>query len=137
EARADATGPCADRVAAGWTHRRRGERAHADDLCRAPLPELRLRRGAVEVEEVRVRVSVDEAGRHDVAAGVDHSARFALAPGADGDDAVALHGDVRPARGCAGAVDQGAVPDEQRPDRKSTRLNSSQEWNSYAVFCLK
>src|SRR6266536_4067220 len=22
-------------------------------------------------------------------------------------------------------------------DRKSTRLNSSQEWNSYAVFCLK
>src|SRR5438105_13461802 len=23
------------------------------------------------------------------------------------------------------------------PDRKSTRLNSSHEWNSYAVFCLK
>src|SRR5438105_7302817 len=25
----------------------------------------------------------------------------------------------------------------RRPDRKSTRLNSSHEWNSYAVFCLK
>src|SRR5207247_9736024 len=24
-----------------------------------------------------------------------------------------------------------------RPDRKSTRLNSSHEWSSYAVFCLK
>src|SRR6266536_3289918 len=25
----------------------------------------------------------------------------------------------------------------QRSDRKSTRLNSSHEWTSYAVFCLK
>src|SRR5207247_3044794 len=25
----------------------------------------------------------------------------------------------------------------QAPDRKSTRLNSSHEWISYAVFCLK
>src|SRR5438105_5579338 len=31
---------------------------------------------------------------------------------------------------------QGAGPREQR-DRKSTRLNSSHEWISYAVFCLK
>src|SRR5438105_12035689 len=30
------------------------------------------------------------------------------------------------------AADQG-----QRRDRKSTRLNSSHEWISYAVFCLK
>src|SRR6266849_7450240 len=30
-------------------------------------------------------------------------------------------------------------PDEadSRPDRKSTRLNSSHEWISYAVFCSK
>src|SRR5207247_11424675 len=27
------------------------------------------------------------------------------------------------------------IPDEA--DRKSTRLNSSHEWNSYAVYCLK
>src|SRR6266536_5615155 len=28
-------------------------------------------------------------------------------------------------------------PPECRSDRKSTRLNSSHEWISYAVFCLK
>src|SRR5207247_8185135 len=32
-----------------------------------------------------------------------------------------------------------AAPPEAKPspDRKSTRLNSSHEWISYAVFCLK
>src|SRR5438105_5337898 len=30
---------------------------------------------------------------------------------------------------------RGSVP--SRKDRKSTRLNSSHEWISYAVFCLK
>src|SRR5207247_10800692 len=29
------------------------------------------------------------------------------------------------------------VPALAQPDRKSTRLNSSHEWISYAVFCLK
>src|SRR5438105_12768085 len=29
------------------------------------------------------------------------------------------------------------LPDSSRRDRKSTRLNSSHEWISYAVFCLK
>src|SRR5215207_6771189 len=29
------------------------------------------------------------------------------------------------------------VGSEQAGDRKSTRLNSSHEWSSYAVFCLK
>src|SRR5207247_3830649 len=28
-------------------------------------------------------------------------------------------------------------PKDLLKDRKSTRLNSSHEWNSYAVFCLK
>src|SRR5438105_7126246 len=34
---------------------------------------------------------------------------------------------------------RGGVPagDRLRIDRKSTRLNSSHEWISYAVFCLK
>src|SRR5207247_5625365 len=31
----------------------------------------------------------------------------------------------------------GKIFDLVRPDRKSTRLNSSHEWISYAVFCLK
>src|SRR5438105_11919607 len=30
-----------------------------------------------------------------------------------------------------------AAPLRQATDRKSTRLNSSHEWISYAVFCLK
>src|SRR5438105_5222099 len=29
------------------------------------------------------------------------------------------------------------LPHNCSPDRKSTRLNSSHEWISYAVFCLK
>src|SRR5438105_9113067 len=31
----------------------------------------------------------------------------------------------------------GGIPPPGRRDRKSTRLNSSHEWISYAVFCLK
>src|SRR5438105_10544659 len=31
----------------------------------------------------------------------------------------------------------GRAPRRRRTDRKSTRLNSSHEWISYAVFCLK
>src|SRR5207247_10662675 len=31
----------------------------------------------------------------------------------------------------------GQIALEERGDRKSTRLNSSHEWMSYAVFCLK
>src|SRR6266536_2586808 len=34
-------------------------------------------------------------------------------------------------------VERALRPLAQRPDRKSTRLNSSHEWTSYAVFCLK
>src|SRR5438105_10517382 len=42
-----------------------------------------------------------------------------------------------------GAHERGIVPDDddavaaRAEDRKSTRLNSSHEWISYAVFCLK
>src|SRR5438105_10686001 len=42
---------------------------------------------------------------------------FSQEAGPRGADWVKFHGDV--------------------PDRKSTRLNSSHEWISYAVFCLK
>src|SRR5258708_19013719 len=51
---------------------------------------------------------------------VDHRAAAGLA--ASGDDA-----------GARGRV----VADAARPDRKSTRLNSSHQIISYAVFCLK
>src|SRR5207247_11150196 len=36
-----------------------------------------------------------------------------------------------------GLLGRGAHPPEAGEDRKSTRLNSSHEWSSYAVFCLK
>src|SRR5438105_14380388 len=43
--------------------------------------------------------------------------------------------------GRAGAAIGDALParplSRRQPDRKSTRLNSSHEWISYAVFCLK
>src|SRR6266849_8532676 len=42
---------------------------------------------------------------------------------------------------CPGDVDRRSIPRNparnEAADRKSTRLNSSHEWISYAVFCLK
>src|SRR6266536_4154567 len=38
---------------------------------------------------------------------------------------------------CDSGPDPGLGEDPQAEDRKSTRLNSSHEWSSYAVFCLK
>src|SRR6266536_3862663 len=46
------------------------------------------------------------------------------------------HGRGAPAAGDEADV-AGAGPQRGRQDRKSTRLNSSHEWISYAVFCLK
>src|SRR2546429_4343003 len=49
----------------------------------------------------------------------------------------AVHSPVlrsRPARGCAASR---PPPRRERRDRKSTRLNSSHGYISYAVFCLK
>src|SRR5438105_9118277 len=46
--------------------------------------------------------------------------------------------DGRPAANGCGARSPATSPSPDRPsDRKSTRLNSSHEWISYAVFCLK
>src|SRR5438105_11632744 len=49
--------------------------------------------------------------------------------------------DLRPRRPFGEAVgeDEAVVAEPERTggDRKSTRLNSSHEWISYAVFCLK
>src|SRR6266849_4599104 len=40
-------------------------------------------------------------------------------------------------RTCVVVARQHGTPQRPRGDRKSTRLNSSHEWISYAVFCLK
>src|SRR2546421_2845048 len=39
--------------------------------------------------------------------------------------------------GAPSVTGRGACPPLQHPDRKSTRLNSSHDQISYAVFCLK
>src|SRR5438105_6275801 len=49
----------------------------------------------------------------------------------------------RPGAGAARRTEDAVLPDRAgwraavQRDRKSTRLNSSHEWISYAVFCLK
>src|SRR6266536_3965031 len=48
-------------------------------------------------------------------------------------DALPISSGPRP----PGAVSGSALCPQYRGDRKSTRLNSSHEWISYAVFCLK
>src|SRR5207247_8049965 len=51
---------------------------------------------------------------------------------------VQLHGLVTPPRRAHDAARNYDPPSRRRGlDRKSTRLNSSHEWISYAVFCLK
>src|SRR2546429_5256948 len=46
---------------------------------------------------------------------------------------VVAGGDDGPGQG----IEQARYPGRDRQDRKSTRLNSSHGYNSYAVFCLK
>ena len=60
---------------------------------------------------VVVRMGVDEAGGDYQAAGVDFLSRF-FGDFADRDDAPVTDADVRGARGRAGAIDQGPVPDD-------------------------
>src|SRR5438105_9187644 len=70
--------------------------------------------------------------RSDTAEGAEYSYRLLT-------HRVALS-EVQPAPAMAGArapVPCFFTPLRVGPDRKSTRLNSSHEWISYAVFCLK
>src|SRR5438105_7020747 len=48
-----------------------------------------------------------------------------------------LAGDLRRGRGVLLLAFAHSVLEAAKADRKSTRLNSSHEWISYAVFCLK
>src|SRR5438105_8163407 len=81
---------------------------------------------------------------------IRHTPRSTLFPYTTLFRSVQMHhddiGPVRPAHAVedlvaqdAGVVDQDvdAAEGVERGDRKSTRLNSSHEWISYAVFCLK
>src|SRR2546429_1720620 len=68
------------------------------------------------------------------------SARRPLTQGQPRDSASALRGGQRAEAVLSSLADRrqrGFAPVADRPDRKSTRLNSSHGYISYAVFCLK
>src|SRR5207248_11602829 len=67
-------------------------------------------------------------------------ARSPAAPAARSPPSLARARRTRPRPGSASEFDalwRGLEANEQRADRKSTRLNSSHRTSSYAVFCLK
>ena len=74
--------------------------------------------------------------------GIDN-VKIGLEPGPDNLTAHAHPGEIRLDWGMTlnSVQDPGGSPvgfdEDNRPDRKSTRLNSSHVVNSYAVFCLK
>ena len=93
--------------------RRDGEAAVAHDLGGHALPDLPFGARIQRQGEIRVRVNVDEAGRHDVAAGIDGPARGAPSLPLDGHDPLLAHEDVGLTAGRPGSVD-----DEPSADRE-------------------
>ena len=73
---------------------------------------------------VVVRVDVDEAGRHRQPVRVKPLARLAVETPDCGDAAV-LYRDVGGDRGCAGAVDDAAGPDEQVPHQRNPYMRKA------------
>src|SRR5687768_17673688 len=101
----------------------------------------RQRTPAVDLERRQVTSAIDLEGREVGVLGADAANRHVL-------DLVRAGPDVLPFRRLGGHVQQGAPLPRQRigvvvgqlrtpQDRKSTRLNSSHGYISYAVFCLK
>ena len=86
-------------------HRGRREAAIADHLGRHTLPHLRLGAAVVPETPVRVRVHVDEAGRHDLARRVQVSPRGLAMQITNRGDLVVLDPDVRAAARTFGAVE--------------------------------
>ena len=115
---ADATDPALHEGLLLGADRRLGEGAHADDFRRHPLTDLGLRRRAAEVEEVGVRVHVDEAGRDHASGDVEDAVGGAGETRRDGGDALALHGDVGAPGRCPRAVDDAAAAQQERPGHR-------------------
>jgi hypothetical protein len=109
----DSADPIAHRLFAARRNRAGREAAHADDLGRDPLAHLGLGARTLVVDEVGMRVDVDEARSDHQALGVDDPRGLTGEMGPDGGDPVALERHVGGhARGAA-SVDDGAVPDEK------------------------
>ena len=83
------------------------------DQRRHALPHVVVGGRDLEDPAPRVRVNVDEAGRHDQAAHVDHARRGLGDERGDAGDGVALDGDVGSIPWAAGAVDDPAVSEHQ------------------------
>jgi hypothetical protein len=112
---ADAAHPALHEAVLIGTDRRLRERAHADDFGRHALADLRLGGRAREVEEVGMRVHVDEARRDDAAGDVDHPIGGAAELRGDRGNVLAVHRDVRRAARRAGPIDHRAAAQQQRP----------------------
>ncbi len=76
---------------------------------------LELRGRALVVEEVGMRVDVDEAGRDGEPGGIDDVRRIGGKLRSDCGNAIAVNRHVERLARRTGAVDNGAVPDQQRP----------------------
>ncbi len=112
---ADAADPVAHDLGAAGRDGGGREAAHAHHLGGDALAHLGLRRRAGVIDEVRVRVDVDEAGRHHEAARVDGARGLAGEARPDGGNAVSLQRHVGGDAGRAAAVQHGAVLDQERP----------------------
>ncbi len=82
----------------------------AGDLGRDPLADLAFGERAHEEIEIRVRMDVDEAGRHRQSLYRDLDGGRSADPSRDLGDAVARDQDVRLDGRCAGAIEHEAVP---------------------------
>src|SRR5256885_11098051 len=80
----------------------------------------------------RSRVDHRRAPRHERIAARRRGAQARRPPPRGGRTAGAIRGPLPPR-----VLGRAAAADRDRPDRKSTRLNSSHLVISYAVFCLK
>ena len=117
----DAADPVAHRLQHAGGDGPGREAAHAHHLGGDALPHLGLCTGARVVDEIRVRVDIDEARSHHEPFRVDHAGGGAAEVRADGSDAVALDGHIGSDAGCAAAVDYGAALEKERPGHTVTR----------------
>src|SRR5690606_270802 len=104
---------------------------------RDPVDDLRVVRQELEAyqPELVQRVKLVVANKMDLAESRQHLPRLEAAAAELGLEVVPLS--AATGEGVDAFLDRVEALLAQRPDRKSTRLNSSHVKNSYAVFCLK
>ncbi len=104
---------------------REPDAAVAHDHGRDAVPRRRGEHRVPAHLGVVVRVDVDPPWCYEAAVGVDHPMRCSHVV-TDGDDAIAIDGDVRPSRRAAGSVDELSVPDHEVVHARPTIRGRSQ-----------